>query len=81
MKVLLIEPPFDDKSKSVVLPFAPPVLAYLAGLTHRTRPDAKVELIDANREALDVDSIDADLVGSSCSLGIQACGSIKREEN
>lgn len=65
MKVLLIAPPFDDKSKSVVLPFAPPVLAYLAGLTHRIRPDVKVELIDANREALDVESMDADLVGIS----------------
>lgn len=66
MKVTLIAPPFDDKSRSsVILPFAPPVLAYLAGLTHKFRPDAEVRIIDANREVVNPDDIQADLVGIS----------------
>lgn len=45
------------------LPIAPPVLEYLAGLTHQLRPDVTVELLDANKEQLNPEQVDADLVG------------------
>ncbi len=78
MKVTLISPPFGEQikeskfmsltglneiQKSEGLPIAPPVLEYLAGLTEKVAPDVEIELIDANRTDLDIDSIDADLVG------------------
>ncbi|MDH4227920.1 MAG: B12-binding domain-containing radical SAM protein [Deltaproteobacteria bacterium] len=53
----------DEVQKSEGLPIAPPVLEYLAGLTEAVTPDVTVELIDANREDLKLDEIDADLVG------------------
>ncbi len=80
MKITLISPPFgeyvassrlaaiaglDEIQKSEGLPIAPPVLEYLAGLTEMVRPDVECELIDANREGLDIESIDSDLVGIS----------------
>ena len=79
MKITLISPPFgeyvekggalrkltrlDEIQKSEGLPIAPPVLEYLAALTEKAAPDVEVELIDANREGLDVNSVEADLVG------------------
>lgn len=64
MKLLLISPPFGEKGqKSKGLPIAPPVLEYLAGLTLKVGPDVTVELIDANKEPVDPETIDADLIG------------------
>ena len=80
MKITLISPPFgeyvspsrimsltrlDEIQKSEGLPIAPPVLEYLAGLTEQVAPHVEVELIDANRDGLDIDAVDADLVGIS----------------
>lgn len=80
MKISLISPPFgeyvkssklmslaklDEIQKSEGLPIAPPVLEYLAGLTEKVAPGVEVELIDANREDLDVDALTSDVVGLS----------------
>jgi radical SAM superfamily enzyme YgiQ (UPF0313 family) len=80
MKITLISPPFgeyvkssklislarlDEIQKSEGLPIAPPVLEYLAGLTEKVAPDVELELIDANREELDVEALSTDLVGIS----------------
>lgn len=65
MKLTLIAPPFGGRTGAEILPIAPPFLAYLAALTHRIRPDVEVQLIDTNREYMDVDAIDADIVGIS----------------
>ena len=64
MKLLLISPPFGEKGqKSKGLPIAPPVLEYLAGLTRQVRPDIEIQLIDANKEAIVLEDLDADLIG------------------
>lgn len=64
MKLLLVSPPFGEKGQmSKGLPIAPPVLEYLTGLTRRVRPDVEIELLDANKEILEPDEVDADLVG------------------
>lgn len=64
MKLLLVSPPFGEKGQmSKGLPIAPPVLEYLAGLTHQVRPDINVELVDANKEHFDPEAVDADVVG------------------
>ncbi|ADG83687.1 B12-binding domain-containing radical SAM protein [Thermincola potens] len=64
MKLILISPPFGEKGqKSIVAPIAPPALEYLAGLTKKIRPDAEIELIDANREDIDTTRLSADMVG------------------
>lgn len=74
MKLTLISPPFgeniieslsvtDEVLMSQGLPIAPPVLEYLAGLTNKYHPDIEIELIDANRERFDADSIETDLIG------------------
>jgi radical SAM superfamily enzyme YgiQ (UPF0313 family) len=64
MKLLLISPPFGEKGQmSKGLPIAPPVLEYLAGLTHQVRPDIEVSLIDANKEYFSPEGVDADVVG------------------
>jgi radical SAM superfamily enzyme YgiQ (UPF0313 family) len=64
MKLLLISPPFGEKGqKSRGLPMAPPVLEYLAGLTFKVRPGTEVKLVDANKEDLDLENLDADLIG------------------
>ncbi len=64
MKIVLVSPPFGKGGqKSKGLPIAPPVLEYLAGLTYSVRPDAEVELIDANKEPFDPENIEADLIG------------------
>jgi len=64
LKLLLISPPFGEKGqKSKGLPIAPPVLEYLTGLTNQVRPDIEVELVDANKEDFDPDTVSADLVG------------------
>lgn len=66
LKVAIISPPFGEKgAKSDNLQMAPPILEYLASLTLKSRPDTDVTLIDANREDLYLDSIDADLVAFS----------------
>lgn len=64
MKLVLISPPFGEKGqKSKGLPIAPPVLEYLAGLTRQVRPQVEVRLMDANKETLAPEELDADLVG------------------
>ncbi len=79
MKLILVSPPFgenifkskgilaltDEMLKSQGLPIAPPVLEYLAGLTKQLHPDVEIELIDANRDRFDVDSIETDIIGFS----------------
>jgi len=64
MKLLLVSPPFGEKGQmSKGLPIAPPVLEYMTGLTRQVRPDVEVELLDANKEVLEPDRVDADIVG------------------
>lgn len=64
MKITLVSPPFGKGGqKSKGLPIAPPVLEYLAGLTYKVGPDLEVELIDANKETFNPDTIDSDLIG------------------
>ena len=63
MKITLIAPPFGSKTGAEALPIAPPVLAYLAALTHRIAPHIEVELFDTNRDHVTPDDIKADLVG------------------
>jgi radical SAM superfamily enzyme YgiQ (UPF0313 family) len=64
MRLALVSPPFGEKGqRSKGLPIAPPVLEYLAGLTVQARPEVELELIDANKTALDADQLAADLAG------------------
>jgi len=63
MKITLIAPPFGSKTGAEALPIAPPVLAYLAALTHRIAPHIEVELFDTNRDQVNPDEITSDLVG------------------
>ncbi len=64
MKLTLVSPPFGEQGQmSKGLPIGPPVLEYLAGLTRQVESGVEVELLDANKEALEPDSLDADLVG------------------
>lgn len=78
MKFTLISPPFadstgtgglasivklDEMQKSEGLPIAPPVLEYLAGLIEKAAPDVEIELIDANREDIDFERFESDIVG------------------
>lgn len=64
MKLLFVSPPFGEKGQmSKGLPIAPPVLEYMTGLTCRVRPDIEVELVDANKEHFNPDTIGADLIG------------------
>ena len=64
MKLLLVSPPFGEKGqKSKGLPIAPPVMEYLTGLTRSVRPDVEVQVVDANKEAFDPETADADLIG------------------
>lgn len=78
MKFTLISPPFadttgtgglasltkiDELQKSQGLPIAPPVLEYLAALIESVAPDMEIELIDANREDLDLEKLHSDIVG------------------
>jgi radical SAM superfamily enzyme YgiQ (UPF0313 family) len=64
MKLVLVSPPFGEKGqKSKGLPIAPPVLEYITGLTYQIRSDVEVELVDANKETFDPESVEADLVG------------------
>ncbi|MFC1462759.1 hypothetical protein ACFLQU_04050 [Verrucomicrobiota bacterium] len=64
MKLLIVSPPFGENGqKSKGLPIAPPVLEYLAGLTRKVSPDTEIDLIDANLDDFDPDSVSADLVG------------------
>jgi radical SAM superfamily enzyme YgiQ (UPF0313 family) len=64
MKLLLISPPFGEKGqKSKGLPIAPPVLEYLAGLTLQLRPQVEIQLIDANKEDVVLEDLEADLIG------------------
>lgn len=64
MKLILVSPPFGENGqKSKGLPIAPPVLEYLAGLTLHTRPEIQIELIDANIDDFNSETVQADLVG------------------
>jgi radical SAM superfamily enzyme YgiQ (UPF0313 family) len=64
MKLLLVSPPFGEKGQmSKGLPIAPPVLEYLAGLTHQGSPDVEVELFDANKKRFMSEKVDAEVVG------------------
>jgi len=64
MKLLFVSPPFGEKGQmSKGLPIAPPVLEYMTGLTYRVRPDIEVELVDANKEQFNPDTIETDLIG------------------
>jgi len=66
VRLTLISPPFGDGSPNAKgLPIAPPVLEYLAGLTHQVRPGTEVDLIDAHQHPFDVEGCAADLVGIS----------------
>lgn len=62
IKVTLISPAFPFSGR---VPMVPPILEYLAGLTLREMPDARIKLIDANVKVPDPGHIDADLVGIS----------------
>ena len=64
MKLTLISPPEGEEGKPIIsMPIAPPALEYLAGLTQKVAPEVEIELLDANREKIDWDSLDSDLVG------------------
>jgi radical SAM superfamily enzyme YgiQ (UPF0313 family) len=64
MKLLLVSPPFGEKGQmSKGLPIAPPVLEYLAGLTHQVKPDVQVGLLDANKEVFAPEKVEAQVVG------------------
>lgn len=66
MKLMFISPVFGEKGqKSKGLPIAAPVLEYLTGLTYSVRPDVEVELIDANKENVVFDDLEADLFAFS----------------
>jgi radical SAM superfamily enzyme YgiQ (UPF0313 family) len=61
MKLVFVSPPFGAKGQmSKGLPIAPPVLEYLAGLTLRHLPDARIKLIDANKEVFNPEAEEAD---------------------
>jgi radical SAM superfamily enzyme YgiQ (UPF0313 family) len=64
MRLLLVSPPFGEKGQtSKGLPIAPPVLEYLAGLTRQLRPDVEIALVDANKDEVVPERVEADLVG------------------
>lgn len=64
MKLLLVSPPFGEKGQmSRGLPIAPPVMEYLAGLTHKVRPDTDVVLFDANKKPFNPEHAEADVIG------------------
>jgi radical SAM superfamily enzyme YgiQ (UPF0313 family) len=63
MKITIISPPFGEKGeKSNNLQMAPPVLEYLASLIYQINPEIEVELIDANREDVVLESLSGDMV-------------------
>ncbi len=62
MRIVIISPEFPNKGG---FPLAPPILEYLGALTRRCLPDAEIELVDANREPVSAEEIEADLVGIS----------------
>ncbi len=64
MKLLLVSPPFGEKGQmSKGLPIAPPVIEYLVGLTRQIAPDVELAVLDANKEQLVPEEVDADAVG------------------
>lgn len=64
MKLLLVSPPFGEKGqKSKGLPIAPPVMEYLAGLSRKVKPDIELLVVDANKEAFDPATAEADIIG------------------
>jgi radical SAM superfamily enzyme YgiQ (UPF0313 family) len=66
MKILFIFPPLGYAGKKVAsMSLVPPVLEYLAGLTTKYRPDWDIRIMNANREDLNVEEIDAGMVGIS----------------
>lgn len=60
MRIALVAPPMPFSGR---VPIVPPVLEYLGALVQRERPDAELELVDANFSHFDPDAVDADLVG------------------
>lgn len=66
MKIIFIFPPLGYAGKKVAsMSLVPPVLEYMAGLVTKYRPDWDIRIVNANREDLSVDEIDADMVGIS----------------
>lgn len=62
MKVTLISPEFPFSGR---VPMVPPILEYLGALTLRERPDAALQLVDANQARFRPDDVEGDLVGIS----------------
>ena len=63
MKITIISPPFGEKgAKSDNLQMPPPILEYLAGLVYHVDPDIEVDLVDANKEDMEPESIEGDVV-------------------
>lgn len=62
MKVTIISPRFPFSGR---VPLVPPILEHMGALTLKARPDADIELIDANVRDVKPEEIDADLVGIS----------------
>ncbi len=62
MKVTLVSPEFPFSGK---VPVVPPILEYLGALTLRERPDAELQLADANQTRFGPEDVRGDLVGLS----------------
>lgn len=63
LKITYIFPPLGFKGQKISsMPLAPPVLEYMAGLTVGLRPNWKIELINANREDVDNNIYNSDIV-------------------
>ncbi|HZZ83289.1 MAG TPA: radical SAM protein [Anaeromyxobacteraceae bacterium] len=62
MRIALVSPELPNRGG---FPLAPPILEYLGALTLQARPDAQLRLFDANRRAVSLDELDAELVGIS----------------
>lgn len=66
MKMTLISPPFFvDNVRTRGIPMAPTVLEYLAGLNSQVTPEIEMELVDANLTNLEIEDIQAEVVGIS----------------
>lgn len=62
MKLTLISPEFPFSGR---VPVVPPILEYLGALTLRERPDAELQLVDANQRRFRPEDVRGDLVGLS----------------
>ena len=61
-KITIVSPEFPNSGR---VPLVPPILEYLAALTHKVDPGWTVELVDANQGAVAADSLECDLVAVS----------------